>query len=68
MNETSEKLLVQLMKEVEKLCNEEGIPFLAQFQLGDKEIYHCTSGHVLLDTQTIMTQLQLLEARKGIKI
>jgi hypothetical protein len=68
MSELNKRLLTLLMGEVEKVCQEEGISYFAQFQIGDQEIYEYTSGHVLLDTATIITQLQLLEAKKGIKL
>ena len=67
-SEKFEKKIKPLMDQIEQLCKEDDIEFLAEYHLDNNEIYYYTSGYALLDTATIMTQLQLLEARKGIKL
>lgn len=67
-SEKFEEKIKPLMDQIEQLCKEDGIEFLAEYHLDNNELYYYTSGQVLLDTGTIMTQLQLLEVRKGIKL
>lgn len=55
-----------LMEVIEKVCHEANISLLAQFDLDNGLIYK--TGDLLLPTSDIITQIQHLEAKKGIKL
>jgi hypothetical protein len=62
-NENFETKIKPILDDALKLCEEEGIEFLAQFKLEGNQFYHTATKEMLLDGATIMNQYQKFAIR-----